>query len=141
MELLLLLLRVLLAVLLYAFLAAVLIMLWHDLRRVTTEQAATRPEGRLVLICAPDDVPAPGTVLSLQPITSLGRAPDNTICVQDQFVSAYHALLIWREKQWWLEDRHSRNGTLLNGERIRGPTVVCSGDVIEVGCTKFRLEL
>lgn len=141
MELLLLFLRVLLAALLYVFLVALMVMLWRDLRRVTVDQAVTRPEGRLVLLQSPENVPAAGTAIPLQPVTSLGRAPDNTICLPDQFASAHHALLIWREKQWWLEDRDSRNGTLLNGERIHGPTVVCSGDVIEVGCTKFRLEL
>ncbi|MCX7680988.1 MAG: FHA domain-containing protein [Anaerolineae bacterium] len=141
MELLLLLLRVLLAALLYSFLAAILIMLWRDLRRETEDQMATRPEGRLVPIHPQESAAAAGSPIPLQPVTSLGRAPDNTVCIQDQFASAHHALLIWREKQWWLEDRDSRNGTLLNGERIHGPTVVCSGDVIEVGRTKFRLEL
>jgi hypothetical protein len=50
MDVLLLALRVLLAVLLYAFLAAVLAMLWHDLRQATTSREIARPGGRLVVL-------------------------------------------------------------------------------------------
>jgi pSer/pThr/pTyr-binding forkhead associated (FHA) protein len=50
-------------------------------------------------------------------------------------------LLTLREGQWWLEDQGSRNGTLLNGTRIAGPTVVSAGDVIGVGRTQLKLEL
>jgi pSer/pThr/pTyr-binding forkhead associated (FHA) protein len=40
-----------------------------------------------------------------------------------------------------LEDQASRNGTLLNGTRLTGPTVVSAGDVIGVGLTQLKLEL
>ncbi|MCA9893972.1 MAG: FHA domain-containing protein, partial [Anaerolineae bacterium] len=41
----------------------------------------------------------------------------------------------------WLEDRNSRNGTSLNGERIDGPIIITHGDVVGIGNFGFRLEL
>lgn len=139
MDVLLLALRLLLAILLYAFLAAVLVMLWRDLREATGREV-TRPTGRLVILQTADEALAPGTAFPLQPVTSIGRSPTNTVSIPDAYASAQHALLTWREGQWWLEDRDSRNGTLLNGTRISGPAIVSAGDVIGVGCTELKLE-
>jgi len=141
MDVLLLLLRLLLTILLYAFLAAVLLMLWRDLRQATAGPETTRPAGRLVVLQSADEKLAVGAVFPLQPVTSLGRSPTNTIRIPDTYASAHHALLTWREGQWWLEDQGSRNGTLLNDTRIGGHTVVSGGDVIGVGRTKLKLEL
>jgi hypothetical protein len=141
MDLLLLALRVLLVVLLYAFLATVLLMLWRDLRQATASREVARPAGRLVVLQAADDGLAPDAAFPLQTVTSMGRAPGNTITIPDTYASAQHALLAWREGQWWLEDLDSRNGTLLNGTRIGSPTVVSAGDVIGVGRTQLKLEL
>lgn len=141
MDILLLALRFLLAILLYAFLAAVLLMLWRDLRQATTSREVARPGGRLILLHTEDEALAEGTTFPLQPITSIGRSPSNTLPIPDTYASAQHTLLTWREGQWWLEDQGSRNGTLLNGMRINSPTVVSSGDVIGVGRTQLKLEL
>ena len=141
MDVLLLVLRLLLAILLYAFLAAVMVMLWRDLRQATAVREATRPNGQLVVLRASDDALAVGTAFSLQPVTSIGRAPANTVSIAEPYASAQHSLLTLREGQWWLEDCGSRNGTLLNGTRITGPTVVSAGDVVGVGHTQLKLEL
>ena len=141
MDILLLALRLLLAILLYAFLAAVLLMLWRDLRQAATSREVARPGGRLILLHTEDEALAEGTTFPLQPITSIGRSPSNTLPIPDTYASAQHTLLTWREGQWWLEDQGSRNGTLLNGMRINSPTVVSSGDVIGVGRTQLKLEL
>jgi hypothetical protein len=141
MDVLLLALRILLAVLLYAFLAAVLALLWRDLRQAAAGREIARPSGQLVVLHTADEALAVGTTFALQPVTSIGRAPANTVPVPDTYASAQHSLLNWREGQWWLEDRGSRNGTLLNGTCIGGPTVVSAGDVIGVGRTQLKLEL
>ena len=141
MDVLLLVLRLLLAILLYAFLAAVLVMLWRDLRQATTTRELPRANGRLLVVGTSDDELAVGTLFPLQPVTSIGRAPTNSISITEPYASAQHTLLTLREGQWWVEDQGSRNGTLLNGTRIAGPTVVSAGDVIGVGRTQFKLEL
>jgi len=134
-------LRLLLAVLLYAFLAVVLFMLWRDLRQAAVGHQVARPEGRLVVLDTPEDEISAGMVFPLQPVTSIGRSPTNAILLPDTYASGQHSLLSWREGQWWLEDLDSRNGTLLNGTRVTSPTVVSAGDVIRVGRTELRLEL
>jgi hypothetical protein len=141
MDILLLVLRLLLAILLYAFLAAVLLTLWRDLREATTGREVARPGGQLVVLHAPDEKLDVDTAFPLQFVTSIGRSPVNTVSIPDAYASAQHTLLTWREGQWWLEDQDSRNGTLLNDAPISGPTVVSAGDVIGVGRTQFKLEL
>lgn len=141
MDILLLALRILLAALLYAFLITVMVMLWRDLRQATTSRAPVRPGGQLVVLQTESETLAVDDAFPLQTITSIGRSPDNTLSIADPFASAQHTLLTWREGQWWLEDRGSRNGTRLNGTRIGGPTVVSAGDVIGVGRTELKLEL
>jgi pSer/pThr/pTyr-binding forkhead associated (FHA) protein len=141
MDILLLILRLLLAILLYAFLATVLLMVWRDLRQATTTPKTSHRSGELVILQTTDEALETGTAFPLQPITSIGRAPSNTIIVSDTYASSQHALLTWREGQWWLEDQGSRNGTLLNDTRITVPTVVSAGDVIGIGRTQLKLEL
>jgi len=141
MDILLLVLRILLTALLYAFLAAVLLILWRDLRQTTATGEVTRPGGRLVVLRSADDKLAVGDSFPLQPVTSIGRSLANSIPIPDSYASNQHTLLTWREGQWWLEDRGSRNGTLLNDTAIDSSTVVSAGDVIGVGRARLKLEL
>ena len=148
MDLLLLLLRVLMAAALYLFLGTVLFLLWRDLRRPSEDaQAVPRRYGRLIVIAAEsaeedtEEALKVGMAFPLQPVTSLGRSVVNTVITPDAFASAEHALLIFRAGQWWLEDRGSRNGTTLNAVLINGPTVVSPGDVIGIGRAQLKMEL
>jgi hypothetical protein len=134
-------LRILLAVLLYAFLAVVLYILWQDLRLVIGKRQATRPGGQLVVLYSPDEALSVGAAFPLQPVTSIGRSPDNSVAIPDSYASAQNSLLVWRETQWWLEDQNSRNGTMLNSVPITRRTVVSAGDIIGVGRTQLKLEL
>ncbi|MFO7743611.1 MAG: FHA domain-containing protein [Anaerolineae bacterium] len=144
MDILLLVLRLLLAGLLYAFLGAILLVLWRDLRQATAERQATHPESRLVVLEAPEEAAdrlSADTAFRLQPVTSIGRSVSNTVVIPDTYTSSQHALLTWRDGQWWLEDRDSRNGTRLNGNPVQEATLVSSGDVIAVGRTQLKLEV
>jgi len=132
-------LRFLLAALLYAFLAAVVWILWRDLRRAAQEERP-RPSGRLVVVEAGETDLEVGTAFPLQEVNSLGRSPANQIPLADPYVSAHHALLAWRDGRWWLEDLGSRNGTTLNGEPVTRPIIVGVGDLIGVGRVVLRLE-
>ncbi|MFW6115646.1 MAG: FHA domain-containing protein [Chloroflexota bacterium] len=150
MDILLLVLRLMVSGLLYAFLGAILLILWRDLRRAPAERQAARPRGHLVLLEASaeeeeeeeeEDGPPPGTTFPLQPVSSIGRSPRNTVVIPDSYASSQHALLTWREGQWWLADQNSRNGTRLNGRPIEDPTLVTNGDIIAIGRTRFKLEV
>lgn len=148
MDLVLFLLRVLLAAALYLFLGVVLFVLWRSLRHSgEAERVMPRRYGRVVVVgitADEEEMEEPlqlGTSFPLQSITSLGRSASNAVTIPDAYASAEHALLLFRGGQWWLEDRGSRNGTSLNALIINGPTVVNSGDIVGIGRVQLKLEL
>jgi hypothetical protein len=67
----------------------------------------------------------------------LGRAPGSELEIAwDPRVSGVHAYLERRGPRWVLEDDGlSRNGTFVNGERLRGQRTLRDGDVVQVGDT------
>lgn len=70
--------------------------------------------------------------LGTKPVT-LGRAPSNDVAFSDETVSWQHAT-VWMERGVvWIRDLGSRNGTLVNGERLSGPRVLADRDRIGVG--------
>jgi pSer/pThr/pTyr-binding forkhead associated (FHA) protein len=135
-------LRILIAVLLYAFLGALLWMIWRDFRITSAQLDATqRRMGQLVVVESDVAEISASRIFSLLSLTTLGRAPTNSVVLADSSASGEHALIARRGSQWWLEDRHSRNGTTLNGQFVEEPVVVSTGDIIGVGRVRLRLEL
>lgn len=135
-------LRLALAAGLYAFLIGLFVVIWRDLKAAAAESAARhRSFGRLIVLSADGTGLPEGTAFPLQPVTSLGRAPTNTVALPDNYASGEHALLSFRGSQWWLEDLGSRNGTLLNGTAITEAVVVSAGDVISIGRVQLKVEL
>ncbi len=138
-------LRIVSAGALLAFLGALFWLLWRDFRTVTENSSAERRGHVVVIAVEGNDGDAltalRGARFPLLPLTTLGRAPTNTIVLDDAFCSLEHAQIVWRGGQWWLEDRHSSNGTRLNDEPIREPVVVSSGDVIGIGRVQLKIAL
>ncbi len=131
----LLILRLLLALLLYAFLGLALYILWEGLRR---QEAYATPQAAALVVEAGKEQ---GRRLVLLPMTAVGREQDNTLVLDDPYTSAHHALIVWREQRWWLEDLGSHNGTRLNGTLVLRPVPLTHGDRIAVGETILRFEL
>jgi DNA-binding response OmpR family regulator len=65
-------------------------------------------------------------------VTTIGRAEDNDLVVDDRWVSRYHAQVRQEEGRYLVEDRGSKNGTLVNGRRIAGPALLADGDQVQV---------
>ncbi len=82
-----------------------------------------------------------GTMITLgaAPIT-VGRAPDSTIVLTDDYASNRHARLLPRDGQWLVEDLGSTNGTYLDRTRVTEPTVVPIGTAVRVGKTFLELR-
>ncbi len=89
------------------------------------------------------DGPLSGTTLPLgtQSIT-LGRAPGNTVVLDDEFVSSHHARVYMDpiSRTWAVEDLASTNGTVLNGSRISGASPLPIGVPVRIGATTFELR-
>jgi hypothetical protein len=138
----LLLLRLLSAALLLAFLGTIAWLIYHDMKITAAELSdRQRQYGYLRVIGNESDAPPVGTLFPLLPMTSIGRAPSNTIVLDHGYTSAEHALLTRRGRQWWLEDLGSRNGTLLNESPLEEAAVVSAGDTITIGDVKLKIEL
>ncbi|BDU71972.1 SpoIIE family protein phosphatase [Mesoterricola silvestris] len=71
---------------------------------------------------------------------TIGRDPGNDLVLEDSSLSRNHARLTWREGTAMLEDLGSRNGTLVNGDRLLEPRRVKGGDEIVFGRLSIRLE-
>ena len=142
MDILILLVRLLFSALLYVFLGIVFFLLWRDVKQATrhplTPAVRERP-GQLRVLRGNNGFSA-GLLLTLTPFTTIGRSDNNSIVISDPYASGEHALVTWRNGQWWLEDRDSRNGTLLNDLPVDTPLIIGHGDVIGIGQMQLRFE-
>jgi hypothetical protein len=131
-------LRLIFLAMLYAFLWLVVRALIRDLRAAAREP--TRELGRLVVVASPSGEPPAGTAFALDAITSLGRDVNNSIVLDDEFVSTTHAALTYRGRAWYVEDLGSTNGTFVNASQVDGLAPIAFGDEIQIGQVRLRLE-
>lgn len=132
----LLILRALLAVLLYAFLGWALVTLWRDLRHQAELQAARQVR--------PIQLNFEGLEHGLsfaQMEVIIGRSNNCDILLEDKTVSGRHARLAYHHGQWWLEDLSSTNGTFLNGEPVSTAVVLTDGDKLRCGQVMGRVGM
>jgi pSer/pThr/pTyr-binding forkhead associated (FHA) protein len=127
--------------LLYLILLAFVRSLLRDLRGAERAQLASEAGiGRLAVLESPDDEPPAGRPIALGPINSIGRNVNNTIFIDDDFVSTNHAMLTFRGRSWFVADQGSTNGTYVNGHRIDRPVALSFGDELTIGRVRMRLE-
>lgn len=124
-------LRILLMLALYAFLGFILWTVWQDLKQ-TGRQAAAQKIPAIRLQVQMERRAAVSQIFS-QPEIILGRESICDVTLDDSTVSARHAKLSYHHKQWWVEDLISTNGTSLNNEKLTTATVLASGDEIQCG--------
>jgi len=140
----LLILRLLFIVLLYLFLMQVVIAITRDLRKtaaLSTDAGSRVPPvvGHLVVVDSGPSSILPGTPFDLAPQTTIGRGPTNTIQLSDNFISAEHTRLWYRNGAWYVQDAGSTNGTYLNKQPAKEALRAKLGDIIHVGYIGFKL--
>lgn len=123
-------LRILLAVTLYGFIAWALITIWRELR--AQGQLLSAPRIPALLLTRLDGADQPPKSYA-EPEIIIGRSKNCDYAIGDETVSARHTRLSFHHNQWWAEDLKSTNGTFLNDERISMPTVIIPGDELRCG--------
>jgi FHA domain len=134
----LLILRLLLAALLYAFLGWALYVLWRDLKQQGELLAARQPPP-LTLTTQVEEQAISQRYTHSEVI--LGRETTCDFPLDDQTVSSRHARLSYHHQQWWLEDLASTNGSFLNGEAVTTPVVITHGDELRLGQVWVKIEI
>ena len=87
------------------------------------------------------DGPLVGTIVPLdgQQVT-VGRAPDSTIVIDDDYASSRHARVYESEGSWVVEDLGSTNGTWIDRVRITTPTVLPVGAPLRIGRSTMQIQ-
>ncbi|HEV2066442.1 MAG TPA: FHA domain-containing protein [Thermomicrobiales bacterium] len=83
----------------------------------------------------------PGTRFPLDHYSTVGRRDDNTIVIDDAFVSGTHAQLTYDHGAWWLQDLSSTNGTAVNGQRVTSRVQLRRNDIVQFGRVSLRADL
>ena len=79
-----------------------------------------------------------GVKIAVRGPVVVGRTPGADIVVPASYVSARHARFSLMGNNLFIEDLGSRNGTMVNGQRIADPVALKSGDVVTVGDVNIR---
>jgi pSer/pThr/pTyr-binding forkhead associated (FHA) protein len=133
-----LLLRILLAAVLFSFLGWALYLIWRDLKQHARETTIAQIPN-LTLSPTPD--------LSQQSFSfrseaiTIGRDPACECHLMDKTISGQHARLSYQMTQWWVEDLQSTNGTFLNQQPVDSPMVLATGDELRFGQLTFHVAI
>ena len=135
---LLLILRLVMALALYAFLAWAVYTLWWDIKRQTKLiNARSVPEISLRVNLEGERRSYEFSVSELV----IGRDQTCDLILDANTVSAEHARLSYHHQNWWIEDLRSRNGTLLNLELVTTPAILVSGDELQLGQVLLKITI
>jgi len=106
---------------------------------VTQEQTATNNISQW-FVSAQLGKELPRAVMPLARRCVIGRQPGLDLTLNSAFVSGRHAELTSLAGRLVIHDLGSRNGTYVNGHRIRRPVYLGSGDLIRLGDIKLRVH-
>jgi len=71
----------------------------------------------------------------------IGRDPQCHLRPASALISKRHCALVKRDNKAFLEDFDSTNGTVLNGQPVKGEVELTDGDVLKVGPLTFGVEI
>ena len=131
-------LRILLLLVLFAFLGWTMFTLWRELN-FQAQSLLPRKNPTITIIQESESQEIRQEFNQSE--LMIGRDPACEIQLNDETVSNQHARLWFRNKQWWIEDLLSTNGTFLNDERLEIPTILISGDEVRIGKVLLTIDI
>ena len=85
--------------------------------------------------------PLRGTTIALgQQSVLIGRSPESTLILDDDYASARHARIFPQDGEWFVEDLDSTNGTFAGQQRVSGPQRLAVGATLKIGTTVLELR-
>ena len=107
----------------------------YDLRGISRQlrKTAAAPKGALLEVAAAGDDSLVGTRFAVSGELSIGRAADNDIVLNDNYVSHHHAIVMRRKNLYVIEDLGSVNHTYVNDKELKGRAYLKPGDTIRIG--------
>ena len=82
-----------------------------------------------------------GTTIALgQSPVLIGRSPECTLVLTDDYSSGRHARLFSSDGRWMVEDLGSTNGTFIGRNQLTAPTPVEPGTQLRIGRTVLELR-
>ncbi|GAB1420411.1 hypothetical protein MASR2M15_05090 [Anaerolineales bacterium] len=70
-------------------------------------------------------------------VVKVGRSLENDIVIQEPAISRFHLKITFQEDGFIAEDLGSSNGSLINGESLREPVTLKSGDKLKIGLHQY----
>jgi hypothetical protein len=142
----LLILRVALVAILYLVILQIVGVARREMRRAAAAPAGVstraRPVvGHLIVVDSGSTPLVPGSRLDIEPITTIGRSPTNSVVLDSTFVSTEHTRILFKNGSLWVEDMGSRNGTLVDQRPVTQPVAVSPGSILQVGDVRFKFAV
>ncbi|MGF7398482.1 FHA domain-containing protein [Thermoanaerobacterium thermosaccharolyticum] len=122
-------LKYVLLLLIYLFLYRVFKIIYLDIKGVRKEREVTK--AKLVSLSGMGSY-------NLFEVTTIGRAYDCDIVVENPYVSSKHAMIRKKGKKFVIQDLNSTNGTFVNGKRVKNMARIKNNDVIRLGNEEYR---
>lgn len=107
----------------------------------TAQPSLPDPRSSLELLEPAESSYYEGTSFPLDHYTTIGRTDDNSITIDDSFVSGSHAEIVFDQGAWWLQDMGSTNGTFVNNQPVRSRVRIANGDVLQFGRVRLRAHV
>jgi carbon monoxide dehydrogenase subunit G len=109
-----------------------------DGERPRATHEAIADDDRLMLRLETERGPAATYEIPRSGVT-IGRAPENTVRLDDLSVSRRHARISYRQGGYWLSDLKSASGTWVDEKKLSAPRRLASDQVIRIGILKLRV--
>jgi len=112
-----------------------------SVKRPVTPQRSRRSDKRTPTTLTVTEGSLAGTTVPLKETgVLLGRNPECTLVLDDDFASGRHARIFRRDAGWFVEDLGSTNGTFLGSSKLTEPMPVEVGSTLRIGKTVFELR-
>jgi len=99
---------------------------------------AVADDDRLMLRLETERGPAASYEIPRSGVT-IGRAPENTVRLDDLSVSRRHARISYRQGGYWLSDLKSASGTWVDEKKLAAPRRITSDQIIRIGILRLRV--